>query len=82
MLKEIKIWSSENDKGHERGKFFETLSNKIFETQRYKVDGNVHYTGQEFDLVCVHMDRTNERCLVECKAKKSLSSDEITKFCF
>jgi len=47
-----------------------------------KVSGNVHVTGQEFDLECEHMDRSNERCLVECKAKQSLSSDEIKKFVF
>jgi hypothetical protein len=28
------------------------------------------------------MDRSNERCLVECKAKQSLSCDEIKKFVF
>lgn len=82
MLKEIVIWPSEQDKGHERGSFFEKLANQIFSTQRYKVSGNVHVTGQEFDLECEHMDRVNERCLVECKAKQSLSSDEIKKFVF
>lgn len=82
MLNEIVIWPSEQDKGHERGSFFEKLANQIFSTQRYKVSGNVHVTGQEFDLECEHMDRVNERCLVECKAKQSLSSDEIKKFVF
>ncbi|MEZ5587003.1 MAG: AAA-associated domain-containing protein [Sedimenticolaceae bacterium] len=82
MLKEIIIWPSEEDKGHQRGKFFEKLANNIFITQRYKVSGNVNVTGQEFDLECKHMDRLNEKCLVECKAKQSLSSDEIKKFMF
>lgn len=82
MLKEIIIWPSEEDKGHQRGKFFENLANGIFITQRYKVAGNVNVTGQEFDLECKHMDRVNEKCLVECKAKQSLSSDEIKKFVF
>ena len=82
MLKEIIIWPTEENKGQERGSFFEKLANKIFSTQRYKVSGNIHITGQEFDLECEHMDRTNERCLVECKAKQSLSSDEIKKFVF
>ncbi|QJX03023.1 hypothetical protein HML84_19620 [Alcanivorax sp. IO_7] len=77
MLKEIVIWPTEENKGHERGAFFEKLANQIFSTQRYKVSGNVHVTGQEFDLECEHIDRENERCLVECKAKQSLSSDEI-----
>lgn len=82
MLKEIIIWPTQEDKGHQRGAFFEKLANKIFSTQRYKVFGNIHVTGQEFDLECEHMDRSNERCLVECKAKQSLSSDEIKKFVF
>lgn len=82
MLKEIIIWPSEEDKGHQRGKFFEKLANNIFITQRYKVSGNVNVTGQEFDLECEHLDRVNEKCLVECKAKQSLSSDEIKKFVF
>jgi hypothetical protein len=82
MLKEIIIWPTEDDKGHQRGAFFEKLSNDIFSTQRYKISGNINVTGQEFDLVCEHMDRTNEKCLVECKAKKSLSSTEIKKFVF
>ncbi|WP_045825911.1 restriction endonuclease [Teredinibacter turnerae] len=82
MLKEIIIWPTEENKGHERGVFFEKLANRIFSTQRYKVSGNVHVTGQEFDLECEHIDRENERCLVECKAKQSLSCDEIKKFVF
>lgn len=82
MLKEIIIWPSEEDKGHQRGSIFEKLANNIFSTQRYKVSGNVHVTGQEFDLECNHMDRINEKCLVECKAKQSLSSDEVKKFVF
>jgi hypothetical protein len=82
MLKEIVIWPTEENKGHERGAFFEKLANTIFTTQRYKVSGNIQFTGREFDLHCEHMDRSNERCLVECKAKQSLSSDEIKKFVF
>lgn len=82
MLKEIIVWPSEEDKGHQKGKFFEKLTNHVFITQRYKVSGNVNVTGQEFDLECTHMDRVNEKCLVECKAKQNLSSDEIKKFVF
>ncbi len=82
MLKEIVIWPSEDNKGYDKGKFFEDLTNRIFTSQRFKVDSNVHVTGQEFDLECAHIDRVNERCLVECKAKKSLSSDEVKKFVF
>jgi hypothetical protein len=82
MLKEIIIWPTEEDKGHQRGEFFEKLANSIFSSQRYKVSGNIQFTGREFDLHCEHMDRSNERCLVECKAKQSLSCDEIKKFVF
>lgn len=82
MLKEVVIWPSEENKGHQRGSFFEKLTNSIFSTQRYKVSGNIQFTGREFDLHCEHMDRSNECCLVECKAKQNLSSDEIKKFVF
>ena len=82
MLKEIIIWPTEEDKGHQRGDFFEKLANSIFSSQRYKVSGNIQFTGREFDLHCEHIDRSNERCLVECKAKQSLSCDEIKKFVF
>lgn len=82
VLQELVIWPDEDNKGFDRGKFFEELANKIFASQRYKVDGNLHYTGREFDLECIHLDRTNERCLVECKAKQSLSTTEIRNFVF
>jgi hypothetical protein len=82
MLKEIIIWPDEENKGVDRGKFFEELANKIFASQRYKGERNLHYTGREFDLECVHLDRTNEHCLVECKAKQNLSTTEIMKFVF
>lgn len=82
VLKELVIWPTEEDKGHQRGEFFEKLVNSIFSTQRYKPSGNIQYTGREFDLECEHMDRLNERCIVECKAKQNLSSDEVKKFVF
>ena len=82
MLKEIVIWPSEENKGHQRGHIFEQLINSVFKAQRYKVSGNVQFTGREFDAHCEHLDRTNERALVECKAKQNLSSDEIKKFVF
>ena len=63
-----------------KGSFFEELTNNIFKSQRYKVQGNVNYTGMEFDLECEHIDRTSEKVLVECKAKDKLSFDEITKY--
>lgn len=59
MLKEVVIWPSEENKGHQRGSFFEKLTNSIFSTQRYKVSGNIQFTGREFDLHCEHMDRSN-----------------------
>lgn len=82
MLKELLIWPDEDNKGVDRGNFFEELANNIFASQRYRVDGNLHYTGREFDLECVHLDRTNERCIVECKAKQNLSTTEIRTFVF
>lgn len=81
MTKEIIIKVDEANTS-KKGQFFENLTNFIFKSQRYKVQGNVNYTGMEFDLLCQHMDRTNETVLVECKAKDKLSADEMTKFAF
>lgn len=82
-MNEIIIVPNDNEKnGHVIGSFFESLANSIFKTQRYEVSSNINYTGMEFDLECTHMDRTNEKVLVECKAKQSLPSDDITKFLF
>lgn len=81
MTKEIIIKVDEANTS-KKGQFFENLTNSIFKSQRYKVQGNVNYTGMEFDLLCQHIDRTNETVLVECKAKDKLSADEITKFAF
>ena len=81
MTKEIIIKFDEANTS-KKGQFFESLTNSIFKSQRYKVQGNVNFTGMEFDLLCQHMDRTNETVLIECKAKDKLSSDEITKFAF
>lgn len=82
MLKEVIIWPDEENKSFDKGKFFEKLANDVFSSQRFKVDGNIQYTGREFDLECRHLDRTNERCLVECKAKQNLSTTEIRNFVF
>lgn len=81
MTKEVIIKYDENNTS-KKGRFFESLTNSIFKSQRFIVQGNVNYTGMEFDLLCQHIDRTNETVLVECKAKDKLSSDEITKFAF
>jgi hypothetical protein len=81
-MKEIIIVYDEDNKNYDIGKFFEELANRIFKSLRYKVSSNVQYTGMEFDLECIHQDRTNEKVLVECKAKQSLSSKDITTFAF
>ncbi len=81
MTKEI-IIKFDKENTSKKGQFFEHLTNTIFKSQRFKVQGNVNFTGMEFDLLCQHIDRTNETVLVECKAKDKLSSDEITKFAF
>jgi Mn-dependent DtxR family transcriptional regulator len=81
MLQEIVIIFDEKNSS-KKGTYFEKLINNIFIQQRYKVQGNVNFTGMEFDLLCQHKDRDNEQILVECKAKDKLSSDEITKFAF
>jgi len=80
-MKEIIIVPDENNSSI-KGKFYETLMNSVFKSQRYTVQGNVNFTGMEFDLLMLHMDRDGESILVECKAKDTLSADEITKFAF
>jgi hypothetical protein len=81
-MKELVIVPTAEDKNYDKGKFFENLANKIFKSLRYKVSGNVQYTGMEFDLECTHIDKTNERALVECKAKINLSTTEVRLFAF
>lgn len=80
-MKEIIIKVDEQNSSA-KGSFYEALTNNIFKFQRYIVQGNVNFTGMEFDLLCKHLDRTNETVLVECKAKDKLKSEEITKFAF
>lgn len=81
MIEIIIIYDEEN-KNYDKGKFFEQLSNQIFKSLRYKVSSNVQYTGMEFDLECTHLDRANEKVLVECKARQSLGTDAIRSFAF
>ena len=80
-MKEIQIVADESNTSL-KGGFYEALMNQVFTSQRYTVQGNVNFTGMEFDLLMAHKDRTNESVLVECKVKDSLSADEITKFAF
>lgn len=80
-MKEIIIVADKSNSSI-KGSFYENLVNKIFKSQRYQVTGNVNFTGMEFDLLCKHLDRTNEISLVECKVKDKLSAEEITKFAF
>ncbi len=81
LVKEIIIKADDKNTSI-KGTFYEKLVTQIFKSQRYKTTGDVNFTGMEFDVLCEHIDRTNEKALVECKAKDKLSADEITKFAF
>jgi Novel STAND NTPase 1 len=81
FMKEIIIKADESNSSI-KGSFYEKLVTNIFKTQRYRTNGNVNFTGMEFDVLCSHLDRTNETALVECKAKDKLKSEEISKFAF
>ena len=81
MIKEIAIIFDEKNSS-KKGTYFENLVNNIFTQQRYDIDGNINVTGQEFDLVCTHKDRNNERILIECKAKESLPTSDLNLFNF
>ncbi|PLY12520.1 MAG: hypothetical protein C0628_07980 [Sulfurimonas sp.] len=81
MLQEIIIIFDEKNNS-KKGTYFENLVNDIFAQQRYEIDGNINVTGQEFDLICTHKDRKNEKILIECKAKESLPSSDLNLFNF
>jgi len=81
MIQEIAIIFDEKNSS-KKGSYFEDLVNNIFAQQRYEIDGNINVPGQEFDLVCTHKDRNNEKVLIECKAKESLSSSALNLFNF
>jgi Mn-dependent DtxR family transcriptional regulator len=81
MIEEIVIIFDEKNNS-KKGSYFENLVNDIFAQQRYEIDGNVNVTGQEFDLICTHKDRNNEKILIECKAKESLASSDLNLFNF
>ena len=81
MIEEIVIiFDKENTS--KKGTYFENLVNNIFVNQRFNVDGTINVTGQEFDLVCTHKDINHQHILIECKAKESLSSTDLTSFNF
>jgi len=81
MIEEIAIIFDEKNNS-KKGTYFEKLVANIFIQQRYKIDGNINVIGQEFDLICTHKDRNNEKILIECKAKESLSSHDLNLFNF
>lgn len=81
MVQEIAI-IFDKDNTSKKGSYFEDLVNNIFSQQRFNIDGNINVTGQEFDLVCTHKDRNNEKILIECKAKESLSTSDLNLFNF
>lgn len=65
----------------EKGKFFEGLLRKVFESQRFDITQNVRFTGMEIDLYAKHKDR-EETAYIECKARKkgNLSANDIHTF--
>lgn len=81
MTKEIIIIFDANNSS-KKGAYFEDLVNNIFRQQRYSIQGNVNVTGQEFDLICEHKDRNNEKILIECKAKEQLGAPDLNLFNF
>ncbi|MFY4857490.1 restriction endonuclease [Aliarcobacter butzleri] len=81
MVEEISIIFDDKNNS-KKGSYFENIVNNIFSQQRYDIDGNINITGQEFDLVCTHKDRNNEKILIECKAKESLPSSDLNLFNF
>ena len=81
MIEEIAIIFDEKNTS-KKGNYFENLVNNIFSQQRYEIDGNINVTGQEFDLICTHKDRNNEKILIECKAKQSLATSDLNLFNF
>ncbi|WP_164469454.1 hypothetical protein [Aliarcobacter cryaerophilus] len=60
MVEEISIIFDDKNNS-KKGSYFENIVNNIFSQQRYDIDGNINITGQEFDLVCTHKDRNNEK---------------------
>lgn len=81
MKSQIKIIPNPEVEESKKGDFFEDLMRHIFETQRYSITQRVNFTGMEIDLIGKHKDR-NECTYIECKAKESLSTDEIRTFSF
>lgn len=80
-MKEIIIYANPENSNYEKGLFFEKLIVGILNQQRFNVDERVNYTGMEIDMVCKHLDR-GETAFVECKAKESLSANDIKIFSF
>ena len=79
MKRQIKI-ILDPDKSHsQKGKFFEGLVRRIFETQRYDIKPNVNFTGMEIDLIAKHKD-ISETAYIECKASEKLESNYIRVF--
>jgi restriction endonuclease Mrr len=67
---------------NKKGDLFEEILQRIMRGQRYRVVKRVNFTGTEIDLLCEHMDRPRETALVECKAKRQLSSNDLKMFAY
>ena len=51
MKRQIKIILDPDESPSQKGKFFEDLVRRIFETQRYDITQRVNFTGMEIDLI-------------------------------
>src|SRR5262245_5255050 len=82
MLNQIQINPNPSSPVKKKADFFKMLLRAIMETQRYRVVEQINFTGTEIDLLCEHLDRPDDRALVECKARTSLNSADIKNFAF
>lgn len=81
MTTEIKILLEEGASNKAKGNCFERLIRNLLSIHQYDIRGNINFSGMEIDLIANHKHK-NEILYVECKAKESVTSDELSKFCF
>jgi len=79
---DIELVPKPTSSNYDKGAFFESIIKKVLETQRYKITKNINFTGHEIDLLCKHLDRTDEVAYVECKDRINLASKDLTHFNF
>ena len=81
MTTEIKILLEVGSSNKVKGNCFERLIRNLLSIHQYEIRGNINFSGMEIDLIANHKHKS-ETLYVECKAKESVSSDELSKFCF